>query len=228
MPTLSELLSGNEVVAQLVLQHLQPNMDASSASQWPPNYRAWLYMVLQVNKALTVALDKDYLWEAYFDVQCAHLRSPFARFFVTTAACCKYRHRRCTPPDVTVNLTFSLADTARSFARQTIPQFVLARDKLYEYFPPYDVPGSVFVWEPEDTPWFADDELSDSEEIHCGRVYYVGDIPVRLHHRPSSLAVLHGDIDGLNADLNADTSPVHSFECSECGEEQHSLFLDDV
>ena len=239
---LCALLSGNEAIAQLVLQHMQPNdyVHAASASQWPPSYRPWLYLVLSVSKCLTAVLDKEYLWEAYFAVQCAHLRSPLARFCVTTAGRCRHRHPRCAlkEGDITVNLTFITTDTRRSFARQIIPQFIQARDKLYEYFPPFDVPGSVFAWDEDVPSLYAHDDGDDDsttsscdEDIHCGRIYQVGDIPVRLHRRcallqPCSLdiIILDGDVEGLNADLNADVSPAHSFECSECGEEQHRLF----
>lgn len=232
---LLSLLSENEAIAQMVLVHLKPDTDCEYADEWPPCYKPWLYLALQVSKGLTEVFDKTHCWEAYFDVKCEHLRSPYARFAVQTFVRCKHKHAPpppgvLKPGDITINLS---VQPSKSFARQAIPQFISARDMLYAYIPPFEMPCSEFLWS-EKAPIGIITSSSDTQG--CGQRYHVGDIPVVVSFLSSSnenddvkrqKKVLDGDIHALCESLsNCDVTPDRSYECSECGEEQHLLHHD--
>ena len=209
MPLVS--LLDHELIAKQVLGHLE--------------HAQWLNLVLGTSKHLMGMLDKQWLWEAQFDILCSQLRSPYARFDLTGYVPCKHLHQPSSDIEkrYTVNLHLHLN---RGFARQAIPQFLTARRQIEDLMPPEDMPSAEFKW--------SDPPSATNMEVRCGTASYAGFVPLHIHYHSMedqlSLVVL-GDLEDLCAEIEGgDVMPESSFECSECGAEHHgfeSAFDDD-
>lgn len=200
----------NETTASLLLPHIEDDS-------------VWVRFVLAVNKQLTAVLDKNIHWEEHFGLKCGQFQTPLARFRLIRYVECKrmvlsvYDETIC--DRFRVNLMF-VEDSPKSFARQVFRQFHLARQLMdANGITNDDVPGARFSCA----------SLRRPGSPRCDGICYAGDIFIRLV-RVEGVPLIEGDLAELCAQLTDTASGMESdrsFECSECGAEQHAYEDDD-
>jgi len=200
----------NETIASLVLPHIDDD--------W-----AWLSFVLGTNKQYTAVLDKNLHWEEHFELKCNAFQHPKARFQLTRYVECKHMLRFAYDDTICdryrVNLTF-IEDSSKSFARQIFRQFYMAQ-QLMDAHGIYsdDTPAAVFTYKPMRRPG----------ALSCDDICYAGDIFIQIVHVQDvpliegSLSELHAQLTDVADGMDSDDS----FDCSECGAEQHRDESDD-
>jgi hypothetical protein len=161
-------------------------------------------------------LDVDHFWEEHFDLKCDQLRSPLARFALYRYVRCKYLLPHVFEPNVSLQYTVTLSiqpRVAASFASQTFRQFFIARERLDKYFPEDDAPSAHFCWLPP---------VPDEGVPRCQGLCHVGDIPIRIIEQAPSV-IVRGKLFQLaqRMDEERELESDDSFDCSECGEENH-------
>ena len=172
----------NPTIALLVLSSMKnPRPDEDNSirnlsvdwvnNPWKSHDRAWVYLVLAVNKELSLYLDQDQNWEQYFKIKCDHLTSPHARFRLMRHVQCKYSHpygifKPSIAERYSVNIQIVVSnDIKKSFARQAIPQFLTAKHMIYHVMQPFDLPSAEFTWihEEEEEDY---DETNEGSQCH--------------------------------------------------------------
>ena len=192
----------NEYIASLIIPFIDTDL-------------AWVNVVLGVNKKYTEFLDKECNWEDHFGIKCADLQSDQARFrFIRYVQCNK---RKLPTSNASIAKRYAITFVSKpgmNFACSVIPQFFLVCDMLEAYFPDDDVPFTQFSCEPPTAP----------KPMRCGSVHCVAEIFIKKSKTPCPL--IEGNLDTLYAELSEEpfSSSDECFECSECGEERHSVW----
>ena len=187
----------NQITSALLLPHIDDNF-------------SWVTVVLGVNKSMSVFLDVDHHWEEHFQMKCADLKSPYARFMLMRHVPCKFLIPSVYIPSISKDyvITISLRSSFTCFARQAFRQFLIARSLLDEYFPVDDMPSARFVCKP------LAEKGPECKKPHC-----LGEIPIRVVVDIKA-PLIKGDLQNLLQILEEEIEPESddSFDCSECGE----------